>query len=164
MIFYEGVLRDFQKEKIKYVLVRGIALNLLGVERSTHDMDILVKMTDKNLAKVVTVLKKRGYKIKQPVDPMGIADKKTREDWIKNKSMKAFSFYKDDDYREVDIIIESPVSFEKAEKTAKIFRTDGIKIKVISAGNLIKMKDSTGRERDKEDTTKLKEVKRIKKR
>ena len=160
MIFYEGILRDFQKEKIKYVLIGGVALNLLGVERSTHDMDILVKMTDKNLAKVIAILKKRGYKVKQPVDPMDIADRKTREDWINNKNMKAFNFYKEDDYKEVDIVIDSPVSFKEAEKTAKVFYADDIKIKAISIKNLIKMKKNTGREKDAEDVAKLRKRKK----
>ncbi len=109
MIIYEEILKDFQKNKVKYVLVGGIALNLLGAERSTSDLDILVEMSDENLAKIVRILKKQGYGIKQPVDPMGIAHQKTRQDWIRNKHMKAFNFYKDDGFKEVDIIIDSPV-------------------------------------------------------
>ena len=73
MIIYEEIFRAFQKEKVKYVLVGGIAVNLLGSMRSTADLDILVEMTDENLRKVVRILKKQGYGVKQPVDPMGIA-------------------------------------------------------------------------------------------
>ena len=76
MIIYEEILREFQKQKVKYVLVGGIAVNLLGALRSTADMDILVEMSDSNLAKIVTILKKQGYRVKQPVDPIMIADKK----------------------------------------------------------------------------------------
>ena len=43
MIIYEEILREFQKQKVKYVLVGGIAFNLLGGSRNTLDMDILVK-------------------------------------------------------------------------------------------------------------------------
>ena len=89
MIIYEEILREFQKQKVKYVLVGGVAFNLLGGERNTSDLDILVEMSNANLAKIVTILKKQGYRVKQPVDPMGIADAKTREDWIKNKNMSA---------------------------------------------------------------------------
>ena len=117
MIFYEGILRAFQKQKVKYVIVGGIAVNLLGSMRSTADLDILVEMSDNNLEKIVKILKSRGYRVKQPVDPMRIVDRKTREDWIKNKHMKAFNFYKKDELKEVDIIIESPVSFEEARKS-----------------------------------------------
>jgi hypothetical protein len=33
MIFYEEIFRAFQKQKVKYVLVGGIAVNLLGSMR-----------------------------------------------------------------------------------------------------------------------------------
>ena len=55
MILYEEILREFQKQKVKYVLVGGIAFNLLGGERNTLDMDILVEMTDDNLGKIVRI-------------------------------------------------------------------------------------------------------------
>src|SRR3990167_11026183 len=114
MIIYEEILREFQKQKVHYVLVGGIAVNLLGSFRNTADMDILVEMSDENLAKIVRILKKNGYRVKQPVDPMGISNQKIREDWIKNKHMKAFNFYKGEKtYEEVEIIIDSPVNFQE---------------------------------------------------
>ena len=164
MIIYEEILREFQKQKVKYVLVGGIAVNLLGSLRNTADMDILVEMSDKNLAKVVKILKKQGYRVKQPVDPMKIADKKTREDWIKNKHMKAFNFYKQDELKEVDIIIESPVSFEEAKKDSVRIKGGDITLPVISIDNLIKMKKSAGRPLDDFDVKELKRIKNLKKR
>ena len=101
MIFYEEILRAFQKQKAKYVIVGGIAVNLLGSMRSTADLDILVEMSDDNLEKIVKILKRRGYRVKQPVDPMKIADRETRENWIKNKHMKTFNFYKEGELKEV---------------------------------------------------------------
>jgi len=161
MSFYENILREFQKQKVKYVIVGGIACNLLGWLRSTADMDILVEMSDKNLATVVTILKRMGYKVKQRVDPMGIADKKIREDWISNKHMKAFNFYKDDEGKEVDIIIESPVSFVEARKTALYMKSDDVTIPVASIDSLIKMKKNTGRNIDKIDIEELKKLKKL---
>jgi hypothetical protein len=96
---------------------RGMAVNLLGFPRTTADMDILVELSGANLRKIVRTLKKLGYKVKQPVDPMLITDKNTREDWIKNKHLKTFNFYKYDELREVDIILQSPVSYAEAKKT-----------------------------------------------
>jgi len=162
MILYGEILRAFQKQKVKYVLVGGIAVNLLGSLRSTADMDIVVKMSNDNLRKVVSILKKKGYHVKQPVDPMGIADKKIRRDWIHNKHMKAFNFYKEDELKEVDIIIESPVSYEEARNDALKIKVEGITLPVISIDNLIKMKKNTGRSVDKFDIEELKRIKRIK--
>lgn len=163
MIFYEEILRAFQKQKVKYVLVGGIAVNLLGSMRSTADLDILVEMSDDNLRKIVKILKSRGYRVKQPVDPMRIADRKTREDWIRNKHMKAFNFYKEDKLKEVDIIIESPVSFEEVRKSIMRIKVDDLRLPVISIDKLIKMKRKTARAIDKLDIKELKKIKKLRK-
>lgn len=157
MIFYEEVLREFQKQKVKYVLVGGIAFNLLGGYRNTLDMDILVEMTNKNLFKIVKILKGTGYHVKQPVDPIMIANQKVREDWIKSKHMKAFNFYKSEkSYEEVDIIIDSAVDYKKAAKGAIKIRVGKLNLTVISPKDFIKMKKYAGRDKDLEDIKKLK--------
>jgi TPP-dependent 2-oxoacid decarboxylase len=161
MFIYEDILREFKKQKVKYVLVGGIAVNLLGSLRNTADMDILVEMSDSNLKKIITILKNNGYRVKQPVDPMGMADKKTREDWIRNKHLKAFNFYKEKELKEVDIIIESPVSFEDAKKSALRIKIEDITLPVISIDNLIKMKKKTGRSIDRFDIEELKKIKKF---
>jgi hypothetical protein len=162
MILYEEILREFQKQKVKYVLVGGIAVNLLGFLRSTADMDILVEMSDDNFRKVVSILKKNGYRVKQLVDPMAIANAKIRHDWIHNKHMKAFNFYKEDELKEVDIIIESPVSYEEAKKDALKFKIEDTVLPIISIDNLIKMKRNTGCSVDKFDIGELKKIKKLK--
>ena len=164
MIIYEEILREFQKQKVKYVLVGGMALNILGSMRSTADMDILVEMSDQNLKKVIKILVKNGYKVKQPVDPMGMADEVTRRDWIQNKHMKAFNFYKDQELKEVDIIIETPVSYEKARKTALTIKCGRLTLPVISIEHLITMKKKSNRPVDKLDIEDLKRIKILRER
>lgn len=161
MMLYEEIFREFQNKKAKYVVVGGIAFNLLGGARNTLDMDILVEMSDENLRKIVSVLKKAGYHVKQPVDPMLIADKNKRDDWIKNKNMRAFNFYKGiDTYEEVDIVINSPVSFEEVYKDALNVSEKGLRIKVISPKYFVKMKKASGRDKDLDDIKKLKMVRK----
>lgn len=162
-MIYEDILSEFQKHKVKYVLVGGIALNLHGSMRSTSDLDILVEMSNNNLAKVVKIMKKKGYRVKQPVDPMGIADEQIRKDWIQNKHMKAFNFYKEAEFKEVDIIIDSPVSFKQAIKSVKNIKVGARTFPVISVDNLIKMKAGTGRLKDQLDIKDLKEIKKLRK-
>ncbi len=161
MFFYEEILKEFQMQKVKYVLVGGFAVNLLGSMRSTADLDILVEMSDDNLKKIIKILKKKGYQVKQPVDPIKMADRETREDWIKNKHMKAFNFYKEEALKEVDIIIDSPVSFEDAEKNLEYIKIDDLMLPVISIDKLIQMKEKTGRTIDKLDIEELKKIKEI---
>lgn len=163
MFFYEEILREFHKQKVKYVLVGGIAVNLLGAMRSTADLDILVQMDDANLKKIIKTLTSKGYRVKQPVDPMQFVDRKTRENWIKNKHMKALNFYKENELKEIDIIIESPVSFAEAKKSAIRIRAGDLALPVISIDKLIKMKKRTGRQIDKVDVEELKKIKKLRK-
>jgi len=163
MILYEEILREFQKKKVRYILVGGMAFNLLGGERTTLDMDIIVEMTDTNLRKIVTIMKKAGYYVKQPVNPLMIADKKTREDWIKNKNMKAFNFYKGErSYEEVDIVIDSPVNFKNAIKKALRVKAGNLNLVTISPSDFIRMKKASGRDKDLEDIKYLKLAKKLK--
>jgi predicted nucleotidyltransferase len=163
MILYEEILRAFQKQKVKYVLVGGIAFNLLGGNRTTLDMDILVEMSDKNLFKLVNILKKAGYHVKQPVDPIGIADKRTRQDWINNENMKAFNFYKGErTYEEVDIIIDSPIDFKEATQDAVKVKIGDLSLTVISPKKFIKMKRASGRDTDLRDIEEIRLVKGLK--
>ena len=161
MIIYEEVFREFQRQEVKYVIVGGIALNLLGSLRTTADLDILVEMSNENLAKVVNILKKEGYRVKQPVDPIGIASESIRKDWIENKGMKAFNFYKEDELKEVDIIIESPVSYNEAKESLLQIRAGDIALPVISIDNLMKMKEKTERNIDRLDIEELKKIKKL---
>jgi len=161
MILYEEILRQFQKQKVKYILVGGMAFNLLGGERNTLDMDIIVEMADENLRKIVKILKKAGYHVKQPVDPVMIADKKTREDWVKNKNMKAFNFYRSKkSYEEVDIVIDSPVNYKDAVKNSLKVKIKGMNLNIISPEDFIKMKKVSGRDKDLEDIENLKMARR----
>ena len=91
---------------------------------------------------------------------MGIADKKTREDWVRNKRMKALNFYKDRELKEVNIIIESPVSSPRP-KTALSVKCGAITLPVISIDNLITMKKTANRPMDKIDIEELKQIKKI---
>jgi hypothetical protein len=163
MILYEEILKKFQKNKVKYILVGGIAFNLLGGYRHTLDMDILVEMSDHNLKKVVRILQKAGYGVKQPVDPIELADENIRRDWIKNKHMKAFNFYKgEQSYQEVDIIIDSPVGYESARKDMVKVKVGSLVLPVISIQNLIKMKKAAGRDVDLNDVEALKLIEKAK--
>jgi hypothetical protein len=151
-MFYEEVIRKFNNADVRYAIVGGVAVNLHGHIRMTVDLDILLELEDNNLAKAVTTLKESGFVCKVPVDPMGLADSNTRNDWIKNKNMKALNFYRGTE--EVDLVIDSPVKYEDAKKA--IFTVKDVNYPVVSKEDLIKMKEVTNRQHDKDDIRKLK--------
>ncbi len=151
-MFYEEVIRNLNNAGVMYAIVGGVAVNLHGHIRMTADLDIILELEDKNIAKAVTTLKESGFSCKIPVDPMGLADSQTRNNWIQNKNMKALNFYRG--IEEVDLVIASPVNYEDAKKT--IFVVRDTEYPIVSKDDLIKMKEITGRDRDKDDIKKLK--------
>jgi desulfoferrodoxin (superoxide reductase-like protein) len=94
---------------------------------------------------------------------MKIAEIKTRQDWIEKKHVKAFNFYKEDEVKEVDLIIDSPVSYQEAKKNVKRIKVDDLTLPVISIDKLIEMKKKTGRAIDKLDIEELTKITKLKK-
>ena len=123
---------------------------------------MLVEMSDGNIRKVVKILKKNGYGAKVPVDPLKLGDAKTRASWIKEKHMKAFNFYKEGSLEEVDIIIDTPITYEDAKKDIVRVKSGNVVIPVISIDNLIRMKQETDRSLDKTDIEALRRIKKLK--
>lgn len=151
-MFYDNLINSFNSNGIKYAIVGGVAVNLHGYVRMTADLDIILDMEDKNIAKAVTLLKEMGFKCKIPVDPIGLADAELRKDWIVNKNMKALNFYKR--IQEVDFVIDSPVKYHEANKI--IIEINNVNYPIVSKNDLIKMKTKSGRHQDMEDIRKLK--------
>ena len=48
-MFYLNLFRALQEERVDYVVVGGLAMNLHGVERATMDVDLVLAMDDANL-------------------------------------------------------------------------------------------------------------------
>ena len=96
---YIDIFSELNKNKIKYIVCGGIAVNLLGIPRMTYDVDLLLNMDDDNLKKFLELLKKWGFKPRVPVNIMDFALKENREKWIKEKNMKAFNLYRSEERR-----------------------------------------------------------------
>jgi hypothetical protein len=159
MLDYLGIFKELNRKKIKYIVVGGMAVNFHGIPRTTYDIDLLLYLEDKNLNKFLRLLKSWGFKPKVPVDIMDFADKNKRAVWIKNKNMKAFNLYNPDwAVREIDIIIDSPVHYQKAKKSIKFSRLYDVDIPIISISDLILMKRKSNREQDKSDIKSLRKI------
>ena len=159
MLDYLGIFRELNNKGIKYIVAGGMAVNFLGVPRATYDIDLLLYLEDKNLQKFLNLLKQWGFKPRFPVDIMDFADKKKRQDWIKNKNMKAFNLINPDwVIREIDIIIDTPVDYKKAIKSVKNIKFYNVVVPTISINNLILMKSKSNRDQDKADIRNLRKL------
>ncbi len=159
MLDYLSIFKRLNEETIKYIVVGGMAVNVLGIPRMTYDVDLLLYLEDANLKKFLNLMKAWGFKPKIPVDIMDFADKKKRAEWIKHKNMKAFNLVNPDwGVSEIDIVINTPMDYKKAVKKMKYFVLRGVSIPVISIGDLIRMKEKSGRLQDKKDIENLKRI------
>jgi hypothetical protein len=161
---YLGIFKRFNEEEIRYLVVGGLAMNLLGVPRATYDIDILIDMEDDNIKTLMGLMNEWGFKPKVPVKVMDFADREKRDDWISRKNMKAFNLVNAKwALSEIDIIIDAPVAYAEARKRSKKISVQGVSVPVVSIDDLIRMKRAAGREQDKADIRYLKKVKNGKK-
>jgi hypothetical protein len=45
-MIYEEIFREFEKAKVRYLFVGGVAINLYGYVRLTMDLDIMAVLSD----------------------------------------------------------------------------------------------------------------------
>lgn len=160
MLDYLAIFRKFNEKKIRYIVVGGIAVNLCGIPRMTYDIDLLLDLEYKNVKKFLLLMKEWGFKPKVPVGIMDFAKKDKREDWIKNKNMKAFNLINPEmAISEIDVVIDTPVDYKQAHKKVNNIMLQGVSVPVVSIDGLIKMKQRTGRQQDKADIRYLRKLK-----
>jgi uncharacterized nucleotidyltransferase DUF6036 len=159
-MYYLEVLEALYRERIRYMIVGGLAVNLYGVPRVTQDIDVIISTERENVLNLLKVLTKLEYVPRLPVKPEELADKEKVKDRIENRNLKAFSFYhRVDPYKIVDILFDHPLDFERSEKNKTIKRIGEIDVYIVSMDDLIRMKEKSGRSQDTSDVEMLNKVK-----
>ena len=136
--------RDFiqclNSSNVRYLLVGGWAVGMYGNPRATKDIDFLVATDDNNLAKLQEALQAFGS---PPVD-MNKFKEKGRIIRMGSSPVQ------------VDIINEADgIDINDCYNRKEIINFDGIDISVISRGDLIKNKKTSGRTMDIADAEML---------
>jgi hypothetical protein len=164
-MFYQDIFEAFDRKHIRYLVVGAIAMNLHGAPRMTADLDILCDLETENLSILLETLAELGYRPRLPVSPGELLDPLKRRRWVEEKASVAFNFFHPKlPYQEVDLLLQSPVSFSEAYPQRVTIRAGAIRIPVISIGHLIEMKRAIDREQDRSDIKTLERIKELKKR
>ncbi len=162
MNVFELLFRAFNKARVKYLVVGGVAVNLHGYLRFTGDLDILLLLEEKNLQKFENIMKEVGYSERLPVSIMELKDQQHVKSWLREKNLKAFSFNPPkNNPLQIDIIIEESLNFKKIVQNKVIKKIDNVSIPVVSINDLIKMKKKASREQDVIDLKALIQLKSI---
>lgn len=145
---YKEILQILLNNKVRFLIVGAYAMGIHGYPRATGDFDIWVEPTPKNSQKIYKSLSEFGsplfditektFAAKKTIFQIGVAP------------------------RRIDIITYiDGVAFKQAYKTKKIIEINNLRIPFLSKENLIKNKQSTGREKDKLDVKYLKKNKTL---
>jgi predicted nucleotidyltransferase len=156
---FQTIFKELNGLGIDYLVVGGLAVNFHGVPRMTYDIDLMILLEPENILKLVTKLTQWGYKSKIPIDPRDLADETKRTSWILEKGMKALNFYSETlPIGEIDILIDTPVSYEELKGRAIKVELQDEKIPTVSIHDLIELKLRAGRKQDLADVEHLRMV------
>lgn len=140
------LIKSFNKNKVDYIIIGGMAINLHGFARNTQDIDIFVNPGKENIEK----LKKSLIEVFKDKAIKGIS----YGDFLKYPVIRygtEFGFY-------IDIIVRIGKKFEYDDLTYIEKNIEGIPVRLADTKTLYKLKENTYREIDELDLKFLKSI------
>jgi hypothetical protein len=159
-LLFLPVIQALNQNGVEHIVVGGLAVILHGHTRLTTDLDLVVRLTPGNAAKAVKTLVDFGFAPRAPVPAEGFADAAIRKQWIDEKGLKVFSFYKKDNpLFDVDLFVEHPMAYEELHKSSVVKESGGVPVRICGLDHLIQLKERAGRPKDQEDLRILRIIK-----
>jgi len=159
MELFKKLFASLNRGSVKYMVAGGIAVNLYGIERSTADIDIVLKLEKANVLRFIKLAKRLGLKPKVPVKLDDFVDPGKRDSWISEKGMTVFSLYDPKTpFFLIDIFVESPFDFDEVYRRRKKIRSEDTVIPVVPINELILMKEKSNRPQDRADVFYLRKI------
>jgi len=161
-MFYLELFRALQEQKVRYLVVGGVAVNLHGIGRLTVDVDLLLALDAQNLERFVSVARRFPLKPVVPVKLEDFADAEKLREWIEKKGMLAFALRSSDPATPtVDILVKPVVPFEDAWGRRVERSVERIAIPIAAIEDIIRLKTGTGRQKDEADIKALRQLLRM---
>jgi hypothetical protein len=161
-MFYLDLFKTLQEERVDYVVVGGLAINLHGVERATMDVDLVLAMDDANLKRFLAAAKRLELNPSLPVRIESLCDAKQVDAWVREKHLIAFPLRPaKPNAPTVDVIVRAAVPFERMHRNRIEKDLGGVRLNLASIDDLIEMKTGTGRKQDASDIEALKIARRV---
>ena len=156
----KNILKTLNDNKIRYLIVGGVAVNIHGYQRMTHDLDLVIQLIPENIKNALTALKNIGYVPAVPVTISEVINPKIREQWIRHKNMTVLSLISDlHPETTLDIFITEPFNFDAEYNCSEMVELEtDLSVHVISLPSLIKMKQKVSRNKDIDDIQHLKYI------
>lgn len=165
-MFYLDLFRALERERVRYLTVGGVAVNLLGAERMTMDIDLMLALDAANLDRFLKVA--RELQLKPAVLPVTLeqfCDAATVEGWVRDKHMLAFQLRGPEiDAPSVDILVRPAVPFDSAYDRHLRIVVGELTVSVAAIQDVITLKSGTGRQIDASDIRALHRLEEMKSR
>jgi hypothetical protein len=158
----DAIIRALEGERVRYLIVDGLAVVAHGYVRFTADLDLVVDLDSSNVRRALEALASLGYRPRAPVELDEFADAGKRAQWIREKGMTVFSLHSPDHAAtEVDLFVEMPLDFDKAYASAlRAEVARGVTATFASLDDLVALKRRAGRPKDLHDIEKLERARR----
>jgi len=142
---FKDMIKILLEEKVKFILVGGIAVILYGHVRGTKDLDLWVYANPQNAPLLIKALAKFGA-------PM-------QDIFASDFELEGTVFQIGTAPVRIDIITRiAGLNFEEAMHNVNIMEIDGLQVPVISIEDLIKNKKASGRFQDLADARVLEKI------
>lgn len=139
------VMESLERERVDYVVIGGVAVNLHGLIRATEDLDIFVRPTPENVARLRAALRRVWD------DPA--IDEITAEDLCGDYPSIRYGPPSGELYLDILTRLGDALHFDDIEIVER--EVDGVRVRIASPATLVRMKKDTVRPKDHADADAL---------
>ncbi len=149
----EVIFRALNEAGVRYLVVGGLAVNAHGYQRLTNDLDLVIQLSRDNILAAFQALSSLGYQTSVPITPEQFASAENRQKWHVEKNMQVLCLVSNrHPETPLDIFITEPFDFDREYAAAlRGGIAKGLEVRFVTIPTLIAMKQSAGRERDRDD-------------
>lgn len=142
-----AVLRAFARERVEYVLVGGVAVNIHGIVRTTEDIDFFVRPTDENVARIRAAL--RSIWPDPHIDEITAADLAGEFPTIRYGPPTGDVL--------IDLLAGIGTTWRFEDLDSEVREFGAVQVRIATPQTLVRMKAGTARPRDHADAELLRE-------
>jgi len=158
-MFYLELFRCLESRHVRYLLADGLAMNLHGVPRMTMDVDLVLALDDENVEAFLRCARDLSLKPQAPVPLESLKDAGERRSWIEDKHLIVFALSGAPGTPTVDVLLKHSLDLDAAMERALVQTVEGVPIRIASVGDMIALKQNTGRRQDADDVEHLLRIK-----
>lgn len=161
-MLFEPVIHALNEDRVRYVVVGGLAVVLHGHARLTADLDLIVDLAPEEASRAMECLTRLGLRPRAPVDPRSFADPAQRRSWIEEKGMTVLGMWAPArPMLSVDVFVDTPIPFDELFAAATLLQLRTTTVRVASIEHVIRLKQIADRPVDRDDIAALQRLQKL---